>query len=292
MILVTGATGNVGSQVVRELGRSGVPVRAFVRDTARAREVLGDAVELAAGNLSDPDSLRRALRGVDTVFLSSADGPEKVQQETCVIDAAVESGVEQIVKCSTIGAAVGSPLPPFDWHGRIEEHLRASGVPSVILRSCFYMTNLLTSADAVRTTGTLFAPAGDGRIAMIDPRDTGAAAAATLTEEGHESRTYELTGLEAISYSQVATALSRVTGSRIEFVDVSDEAASRELAASGQPAWLVEHLAALFPLIRRGALEPTTDTVRELTGRSPGTFEEFAHDHADAFAPGVVAGHR
>ena len=292
MILVTGATGNVGSQVVRELRERGAPVRAFVRDSDRARSLLGGDVELAVGDFADPSSVRAALAGVRRVFLSSADGPEKVAHETAVIDVAAATGVELIVKCSTLLASVGSPLPPFDWHGRIEEHLRASEVAGAVLHSCFYMTNLLMAAEAVRSTGKLFAPAGDGRIAMIDPRDAAAVAAVVLTSDGHEGSAYELTGPQAISYAEAAKALADATGADVEFVDVPDAALRGELTSAGMPDWIVTHLGALFPLVRDDALAGTTDTVLRLTGREPRAFADFAHDHADAFRPSLVTGQR
>ena len=146
-VLVSGATGNVGSRVVQELRGRGVSIRAFVRDPAKAAEKLGDGAELARGDFSDTASLHRALKGVDHLFLTSADGPQKVAHETAVIDAAAAAGVSQVVKLSTLGAQVGSPLPPFDWHGRIEQHLCRSEVPAVVLRASFYMSNLLGAAE-------------------------------------------------------------------------------------------------------------------------------------------------
>ena len=288
MILVTGATGNVGSQVVRELQARGAPVRAFVRDASRARELFGERVELAVGDFEDAGSIRAALDGVERVFLSSADGPAKVAHETAVVDAAAAAGVRLIVKCSTLLAEIGSPLPPFDWHGRITAHLRASGVPGVVLESCFYMTNLLMAAESVREGGSIFAPAGEGRIAAIDPRDVGAVAAVVLAEDGYETPTYQLTGPEALAYAQMAAALSSATGSDVVFVDVPDEVAREGLVAAGLPDWVVTHLGSLFPLVREGALAPTTDTVRKLTGRDPRSFADFAHDHAEAFRPLVL----
>jgi uncharacterized protein YbjT (DUF2867 family) len=281
-VLVTGATGNVGSQVVRELRGHGASIRALVRDPDRAAEKLG-GVELAAGDFSDSASLRRALEGVEHIFLTSADGPQKVEHETAVIDAATAAGMPLIVKLSTIGAEVGSPLPPFDWHGRIEEHLWRSAVSAVILRSNFYMSNLLASAEAIRHTGKLFAPADEARIAMINPRDVAAVAAVVLTTDGHEGQTYELTGPEAITYERIAEELSAATGRPVEFVDVPEEAARQGFVEAGMPAWLVEHLIELFRIIREGALEWTTDTVRVLTRREPRSFAEFAREHAGLF---------
>jgi uncharacterized protein YbjT (DUF2867 family) len=282
-VLVTGATGNVGSQVVRELLALGVPVRAFVRDQGGARTRLGPDAELAVGDLSDASSVERALAGVDRVFLSSADGPDKVGQEAGVVDAAAAAGVRLIVKASTMLAEAGSPLPPLDWNGRGEEHLLRSGVPATLLRSGFYMTNMLMAAEQVRGDGSLVAPAGDGRIAMIDPRDVGAVAAVVLTEPGHAGRSYRLTGPEAIGYDDVAAELSRATGSPVRYVDVPESAARAGLAAAGMPGWLVEHLVGLFRLVRAGGLAEVTDDVRLVTGRAPRGFGDFAAHHAGVF---------
>jgi uncharacterized protein YbjT (DUF2867 family) len=272
-MLVTGATGNVGSQVVLELQVLGVPVRAFVRDPGKLA-----GVDLAIGDFSDPESIRRALAGVDRVFLSSADGPEKVAHEAAVVDAAAAAGVELIVKASTMLAQVGSPMKPLDWNGRSEEHLKRSRVPAVILASGFYMTNLLAAAEPVSREGILPAPAGDGAVAMIDPRDVAAVAAVTLTGNDHAGRSYRLTGPEPITYAHIAEVLGA------EYVDVPPEAARRSLEAAGMPDWLVDHLDRAFALIRSGALEATTDVVRAVTGREPRDFAAFARDHAAVFA--------
>lgn len=168
-ILVTGATGTAGSHVVRELRSRGVPARAFARDAGKAARLLGEDVELALGDFGDPESIRAALGGVDRVFLTSANGAEQVAHENAMIDAAAAAGVPRIVKLSAIHAQAGSPLPGQDWNGRIEAHLRRSGVPAVILRSTWFMSNVLASADAITHGGKLFAPAAGGKTAMIDP---------------------------------------------------------------------------------------------------------------------------
>ncbi len=146
------------------------------------------------------------------------------------------------------------------------------------------MSNLLASAEQVRSQGMLFAPAGGAKVAMIDARDVAAVAAVALTSEGHEGQAYMLTGPEAISFEHVAEALSAVTGRRVVFVDVPDDAARQGMIAAGMPQWLAEQLVVLFEKLRQGAAEQTTDTVLALTGRAPRTFTEFAHDHAALFS--------
>ena len=125
-----------------------------------------------------------------------------------------------MLKLSAAAAEPGSPVAFWDWHGQVEQHLRASGADWVILRANWYMSNLLAAASQVAAEGRLYAPAGEARIAMIDPRDVGAAAAAVLSSPGHERQTYLLTGPRPITYAEVAAGLSPATGSRVEFVDV------------------------------------------------------------------------
>jgi len=203
---------------------------------------------------------------VDRVFLSSADGPMKIAHEAAVIDACAGAGVRLVVKASTLHADPGSPLPPFAWNGMAEAHLRRSGVPAVLLRSAFYMTNLLASADG----GMLVAPAGDGRVAMIDPADVAAAAAAVLADPRRAGRTYRLTGPGAITFAEAASALG------LEHVDVPPEAALQAMAGAGMPDWLATHLDGAFARIRAGAFGEVTDDVRELCGREAHGIGDFA----------------
>lgn len=164
-----------------------------------------------------------------------------------------------------------------------EQHLRGSGVPAVILRPSFYMSNLLGSAETIKHAGKVFAPADGARIAMIDLRDVAAPAAVVLTEDGHDGQSYVLTGPEALTYGEVAAHLSAATGRAIEFVDVPDEAAREALAQAGMPRWMAEQLVILYGILRQGAAAQTTDTVRALTGREQRTFAQFARDHAGLF---------
>ena len=293
MILITGATGTVGSEVVRAVRERGERVRAFVRDPEKAREMLGDGVELAIGDFADARSVRAALDGADEVFLSCADDPRRVEWETSAIAAAAAAGVRRIVKLSAATAEPGSPVAFWDWHGQVEQHLRASGIASVILRPSWYMSNLLASAEQVAGERRLYAPAGGARIAMIDPRDVGAAAAAVLsTAAGHDGRTYVLTGPEAITFAQVAAELSAATACGIEFVDVPDEDARQGMIQRGVPDFVAEQVVKAFAMLRQGAAEQVTATVESLTGSPARDFAAFARDHAQLFAPVTVGAAR
>jgi uncharacterized protein YbjT (DUF2867 family) len=282
-ILVTGATGNVGSRVVKELAERGAPVRAFVRDPRRAATRLAGGVELAAGDFADRDSLQRALDGADRLFLACSNVPGQVDLENGAIDLATAMGVKRIVKLSASTAAVDSPLLFPRWHGMIERHLLHAGVPAVLICPGFLMSTLLVSAEAVRQTGALYAPAGRARIAMVHPADVAAAAAVVLTEDGHEGARYVLNGPRAITYAEVAATLSDATGRHIEFVDVSDDAARQGMLQSGTPPAVADFVVRLFRALRQGLDDQTSDTVRRLTGAAPRHFADFAREHAAAF---------
>jgi uncharacterized protein YbjT (DUF2867 family) len=208
------------------------------------------------------------------------------------IDDVAAAGVRRIVKLSAVGAAPGSPGAFWDWHDRVERRLMASEVPGVILRSSFYMTNVLSAAEQVAAEGRLCAPVAQARIAMIDPRDVGAAAAAVLSAPGHDGRTYALTGPAAITYAEVAAELSAATGRTVEFADVPDGEAKRGLVQSGLPDVVAEHVVEAFAMARRGVAEQVTATVESLTGRPPRDFAAFARDHARPFAPAAVGAGR
>jgi uncharacterized protein YbjT (DUF2867 family) len=274
-ILVTGATGNVGSHLVRDLLDLDVHVRAFVRDAAKARVLLGD-VDLAVGDFGDTRSLESALDGVDRVFLLTPSHPRQVDYEGNVIEAAAAAGVRRIVKMSTVTADPESPGRFAAWQGNAEQRLLASGLPAVILRSSYHMTNVLFFRETIAQLGRIFAPLGDAKIAMIDRRDLAAVAARVLTEDGHDGRTYVLTGPEAITYHDVATELSALLVKRVEYVDVPEEAALDGALQAGAPEWLAHGVAEVHRQAGRGAAAGVTEVVRVLTGREPYGFAEFA----------------
>ena len=284
-ILVTGATGNVGGHVVRALIRRGVPVRAFVRDAGKAARRLGPDMDLAVGDFADSGSVRRALDGVDRLFLACGNVPGQIDFETAVIDAAADAGIARVVKLSGPDAAVDSPLIFERWHGAIEQHLAGSGLPRVLLRPRTYMTNLLAYARSVTQAGMLFAPAGAARISFVDPRDVADVAAEALTGAWHEGRTYTLTGPEAVTFERVAGEIAAALGRPIAYVNVGDGDARQAMVADGLPPMMADAIVAIFASQRAGSMADTTDTVRTLTGREPRGISAFTRE---IFAPAVA----
>lgn len=290
-VLATGATGNIGRHLVGELRRRSEAgraperpsVRAFVRDEGKARALLGDDVELAVGDYGDPASVAAALDHVDRVFLLTPSHPEMVRWEGTVLEAAAAAGVELVVKMSTVGADPRSGGRFAAWQGECEQLVASSGIPAVVLRSSFHMTNVLLAAGTIREAGAIFASLDDAKIAMIDRRDLAAVAAVVLTEPGHAGRTYTLTGPEPITFAGVAGVLTEVLSREVAFVDVPDEAVVEAALEAGAPEWMAHGVAEVYQQVRDGVSAQTTDVVRVLTGREPHTFGDFARDIAPVF---------
>jgi uncharacterized protein YbjT (DUF2867 family) len=276
MILVIGATGTVGSEVVRQLVATGERPRALVRDPATARQQLGDQVEHVVGDLDRPETIAAALAGVDRVFLLTTQSSRQPEWERAVIGAAARTGVGQLVKLSVFRANEQSPLQVARQHGQAERVLAQSGLAATILRPVFFMQNLL----AMVHDGAIATAAGDGRVAMVDARDIAAVAVATLTGGGHAGKTYTLTGPEALSFYQVASILSRQTGRPLRHVRVPPDKVRVALQGRGVAAWYADDMAKLHSMLAVGYEEVVTDDIHRVTGRPPRTLAQFAGDHA------------
>jgi len=284
MILITGATGTVGRGVVSELQRLGATgVRALVRDPARASFIRESGFETVEGDFDKPETLDAALEGIETALLLTPPSPHTVAHQSAFIESAKHAGVRRVVKLSAVGADMGAPEGFGKWHGQTEELLKASGLDWTILRPNFFMQNLLGQAQAVATQGRLYQVGGDARASLIDARDIGAVVARTLTDAGHEGKTYTLTGPESLSYADVAAKLSDATGRQVTYVALTPEQFREGALAQGLPEWLVSALERLNELFVAGDAEEVTDEVRRIGGVEPKTFDEFARDYASAF---------
>ena len=277
MILVTGATGNVGTETVQRLHRAGEPVRALVH--ARS-STLAEGVQTVTGAFDDADSLRRAVDGVATVVLVS---PAVPAQEIAVIDAAVAAGVTHIVKASS-KASPHSPVERRRGQSVIEQHLRVSGIRWTVLRSNAYQQNLLGFAPAVRSSGGFVMSAADGEVGMVDARDVAAVAAAVAAApSAHAGRTYWPTGPELVTYADVAAVLTELLGSAVEYRRVDPPQHEQVMVAAGVPEPVARSNAEAFRLIGDGDAAWVTDDVEVLTGTAPRSVRAFLTEHREAF---------
>jgi uncharacterized protein YbjT (DUF2867 family) len=283
MILITGATGTNGAEVVRQLSAAGIACRALVRNAAKAQALRMPGVEIVAGDLSDARSLDRPLAGVRRALLLSAPIPEQVSHERNFIEAAKRAGVWHVVKLSAFGADARSAARFLRNHAEAEKYLEDSGLAWTHVRPPFFMQNMLGLAGSIRATGKIFQPAGDGRAGDIDVRDIAAVLVAALTQPGHERQIYEITGPQSLSYAEIAQAFSRVLGRPIEFVNVPPVAARQEMLKLGMSAWVVDGILELMAALRDGFFDRVTPTVKQITGHPPRTLEQFLAEHVSQF---------
>jgi len=282
VILVTGGTGLIGSEVLRRLSDAGVPARALTRNLNKAQKISG--VTWVTGDLGKPETLPAAFDGAQTLFLLTHYLEDMVELQHNAIDAARAAGVNHVVKVSAFAASDHSRAPIGRWHYQVEKELEDSGLAWTMLRPHHFMQNLLAQAEYVVKEGVIYSASGDGKIPYVDGRDVGAAAAVTLTTPGHAGKKYVLTGSEAISYRQAAEIISGVIGKPVRFVDESpDEARARRIREGLSPA-VTQSALAIAAYQRAGGKTVTiTSTIADLTGRPPRTVPEFVREHASSF---------
>jgi uncharacterized protein YbjT (DUF2867 family) len=283
MILVTGATGKTGREVVRGLLAAGEPVRAFVRDVDRARATLGPGIDLRRGDLDDPASVAAALADVEKVFLASPPDPRQVEQQGRAVELAQAAGVRHIVKLSALGAAQDSPVSFGRWHRRTELQIQESGIAYTHLRPHFFMQNTLAYGASIAADGCIYAPMKNGRISLVDCSDAAGVAVAALTQPGHEGKIYDITGPEALSFTEIAGTIGEVIGREVRYVEVPPVEAEKQMIAAGYPNWLADAMNALFRLFADGHGSTVTSSVADATGRPARNYATFVRQHADWF---------
>ncbi|MDX2357140.1 SDR family oxidoreductase [Dietzia sp. PP-33] len=272
-IAVTGATGALGGSVARQLAERGIAQRLIVRNAERAPSLPG--ADVAEASYEDGDALTAALRGIETVFFVS--GNEAADRESVhrsAVKAFEAASVRRVVYTSFLGALPDASFTFARTHHATEEMIRAAGLDYTFLRPSFYLDYVADWADA---EGVIRGPAGDGRIAWVARDDLAEAAAAVLSTEGHDGRTYDLTGDELLTLEETATRLTEATGTTYRFENESiDQAyASRREGYPGTPDWELDGWVGTYLAIARGEMAVASRSVAELTGHRPRGIADF-----------------
>lgn len=276
MILITGASGTVGREVLQQVAKLSLKVRAAFQSLSKASVPTG--VEAVSLDYNQPDTVRAALRGVDRVFLVGPVAPNLVELESKATDVIKDSGVRNIVKLSAMGTSAAT-FPRQ--HQESEEYIKSSGVPYTFLRPNGFMQNTVNYNGAtIKSQNAFYGSQGEGRVSQIDVRDIAAVAARVLTEDRHAGKTYTLTGPEAISNSRIAEILSSVLGREIKYVDLPAEQLKSSMVAAGVPPWNAGGIVDLGELYRNGGASEVSGDVERILGRKPASFEQFVRDYA------------
>jgi NAD(P)H dehydrogenase (quinone) len=271
-IAVTGATGEIGGRVAARLAERSVPQRLVVRDADRAPSI--DRAEVAvASSYADSEGMRRALDGMGTLFLvSGRESIDRLEQHLAAVDAARGAGVERIVYLSFLGAAPDATFTLARQHFATEEHVRASGARHTFLRSSMYADFVPYFAGA---EGVIRGPAGSGRVAWVARDDIADVAVSVLLGEGHDGRTYDMTGPEALTMAETAAILGRVTGRPISYLEETLKEARASRAPTGAPDWEIVGWVTSYAAIASGEMDVVSDNVERLTGHPPWALEPF-----------------
>lgn len=283
-ILVTGATGNVGREVVRSLQAMGRPVVAAARDERGTQDVPGEDTETVHFAFGRPKTFPAAFEGVDRLFLMRPPQISDVERYLFpVVDYAREVGVRHIAFLSLLGVERRRFMP----HYKVEQHLAGSGMPYTLLRPGFYMQNLNTThRKEIRKRDEITVPAGKSKTSFVDVRDIGAVAARVLTGSGHGNQAYELTGPEALDYYQVADVFTEVLGREITYLNPSIPRFIYIQHRLGVPLPFILVMVGLYTATRFGSGERVTPDVKRVLGRPPISIRQYVEDYAEAWQPG------
>ncbi|MFF8602311.1 SDR family oxidoreductase [Streptomyces sp. NPDC015232] len=281
IVAVTGATGRIGRRLVRRLAEAGATVRALGRDPEKlAALATGDT---RAASYDDEAAMRAALDGVATLFLVSAhEAPGRVRLHAGAVDAAVAAGVRRIVYLSYLNAAPHATFTYARDHWHTEQHIRSTGLDFTFLRDSTYQADL---AAMTSPEGVLRGPAGDGRVGAVTHDDIADSAAAVLLEPGgrHDGATYDMTGPEALSFEEIAAALTRASGRPVVYVPETREEAYASRAVYEAPDWEVEGWVTSYEAVAAGEMADVSDDVRMLTGHPPQAFADFLAAHPESY---------
>lgn len=280
-ILVIGALGNVGAEVVKELQARGQAVRAADVNGQKLKERFGASIEIVRFDFTDPTTYEATFRGIKKMFYTRPPHLTNIQRDMAPsMDAAKAAGVTHAVFLSIIGIENAKYVP----HYKVEQYLQKIGLQTTFLRCSFFMQNLNTThRREIKERSEIFVPVGKAKTSFIDVRDIGAVAAVTLTEEGHTGRSYDLTGSEGLDYWEAARVMSEVLGRRITYRNPNPLHFLVETVRRGTPFRFAVVMTGLYLSTRFGMAEPVTNEVERLTGRKPITFRQYVQDYRDAW---------
>jgi uncharacterized protein YbjT (DUF2867 family) len=285
-ILVVGATGAVGGELVGQLLLKGERVRGATRNPTDASRRFGSAIEYVQFDLQRPETHATALIGVKRVFLIAPPGDDHSDRLAIpLIDEMKRQGVRHVVDLSAYGAETRDDFALR----KIEKYLEASGMAFTHLRPNWFM-QVFSSGPllaSIRSNAAIAIPAADAKISYIDVRDIAAVAAVALTTGGHKDKAYTLTGPRSLDHDEIAHGISIAVGKAIRYVPIGDENARKAILSAGLSSERTQRLIGFYRLVRAGACALVSPDVESVLGRAPIAFEQFAVDYAHCWTEGI-----
>lgn len=276
-ILITGATGKVGSQIPQFIDAQQHEIVLALRDTAKLKQ-FDEAVEAVYFDFEKPETFATALEGADSLFLMRP--PTAAKNLNLIVDEAIASNIKHIVYLSVLGADKNKLLP----HRATEDYIKKAGIPYTFLRASFFMQNLSTVHRAdIQERSKLFLPAGTGKTSFVDTRDIGAVAAKALTEPGHEGEAYRLTGSEILDYYEVANIFSEVLERPITYTNPSVFEFVATMIKQGTPLPFALVMSGIYTTVRFGLADPLYSDTADILERNPISFRTFVEDYRDCW---------
>ncbi len=282
-ILIAGATGTNGRELLNQLAHKQIPVRALVRDFEKSKALASELVELVQGDLAQPATLTSAMAGIEKAYIVTGIAPDVPTWFSNFYQAAKAAGVKHIVKFSGLGAELDSPSEIIRQHAISDQELIDSGMAYTILRPNSFHQNMLWQAQSIKQQDQFYLPMADARQSTVDVRDLAEATVKVLTETGHENQVYDLTGPESLDFSDVAKILSQQLGRKIHYIDVPASAAKQSMLDASSPGWTANAVTELQTLFATGKYSKVEPDLAKLLGRAPRSFAQFAQDFASAF---------
>jgi uncharacterized protein YbjT (DUF2867 family) len=287
-VLVTGATGNIGGQLVGRLAaNSDYDVRVFARDAAKTEPLKQAGADISVGTFEAADTIASAVQGIDTVVLITAPNPDASVQAQAVLDAAKKAGVRKIVRISALNADPDGPTDNTRQHGRTDQAIQDSGIDYVILRPHFFMQNLFMAAPTIGTDGNIYMGMGDGKLGLIDVRDIVDATESAVLSDEFNNQVISLTGPASIDFNQIASSVSRGIGKTVNYVAVPPEAVKASILEMGMGEWFAEIMKDYSKAYAENWGDFKTDEVQKLTGHPARSIDSFVDE---VFAPALSQG--
>ena len=282
-ILVTGATGTVGSEVVRQPSTKGETVKAAARSANDTVFRNLNRVQIVRLDYNDQSTLTAAFEDIERLFLLTPFHSNMVDITSNLVNEAKNAKVKYIVKLSVMGADAEPGITSSRLHRQAEKIIEESGIPYTFLRSTGFMQNFINFyGQTIRSQNAFYAPAGDAKVSFVDVRDIAAVAVQALTSNNgkHEGKAYNITGGEALSYGQAAEILSKQLGKKVNYVNIADEDARKAMKDMNMDKWTINSLIELFEITRAGYASAISPVIEQITGNKPISFSQFASDNA------------